>query len=674
MNPKINTMFLPQVEEVVYKYFGIEKPNKNNDEVDGMKVEPLSEDLLPEDLEAVSPESVHAEKKEELDDSHNTEDMKMEEDESPPFEPLEEQSNLMIQEENSVDSHLSGFSGMASHESNNSSDTKGLQIDLSNQDSQMSRNSSESHLSIVTSDDNTKMEVSEDSQSKSLKPNENTKTENAEESKKPEQTNSKPKTDEKKSRSSDKSSDKSRSRSEKDRRDDKERRSSSSKHSSSRDKDRDRKDSKSSSSRSDKDRYRSKHSSSSNRDKSDSRKDSKDRDKSRSSNSSTHKDAKSKSSYNDSKSKSSSSSSHKKHEKSLSAPHNSRHSSSSSSNSSSKRDKKDAKKEKDDHYSSKDKKIDRRSTDRDSNDGQSGKHASSGTNNENSSKSQGKHTNETNESSNTGHSGESGNSDAVQGKAPIEVEVNDSEIAISSQKVKLNKPKFASNMREAMKLMKIRKQLKLLEKQNQLSLLSETESKPNGDEKAVPNNEKSPTVLTKENWDALEARLYEEMSNISNSYGDTSEERSDTEDFSMEETNSCKYLEEAPERLEKKKEFLNEYVDKLQRDIDDKHKTSERLNKKRKTDEQADAKNNNKMNDSEDAGNLKKRVKRKSTTTISGNIFLNTFKTNLINCCLDVPNESFPLPLSPAESDASSDKKEESLDGKSKKTVNRGLC
>ncbi|KAJ8965560.1 hypothetical protein NQ314_004060 [Rhamnusium bicolor] len=73
-------------------------------------------DLLPTDLEAVSPESDHTK-----DDSLNLNeslnvDSKLEEDESPPFEPLDVQDNDVqhndIQnEDNSVDSHLSGFSG-----------------------------------------------------------------------------------------------------------------------------------------------------------------------------------------------------------------------------------------------------------------------------------------------------------------------------------------------------------------------------------------------------------------------------------------------------------------------------------------------------------------------------------------------------------------------------------
>lgn len=43
--------------------------------------------------------------------------------------------------------------------------------------------------------------------------------------------------------------------------------------------------------------------------------------------------------------------------------------------------------------------------------------------------------------------------------------------------------------------------------------------------------------------------------------------------------------------------------------------------------------------------------------------------------CLDVLSESFSLPLSPAESDTSSDKKEESSEStpKPKRSINRGI-
>ncbi|KAJ8945161.1 hypothetical protein NQ318_001626 [Aromia moschata] len=165
VNPKINTVFLPQVEEVVYRYLGIEKPNRSEVKKE-LKIDVT--DLLPTDLEAVSPESDHSDGKN--DDitlnSLNT-DSKLEEDESPPFEPIEVEQDFVQHEENSVDSHLSGFSGLQSHDSNPYNESK---MEISNQDSQISQNSSESHLSIITSDENTKMDICEDSESKLIKP------------------------------------------------------------------------------------------------------------------------------------------------------------------------------------------------------------------------------------------------------------------------------------------------------------------------------------------------------------------------------------------------------------------------------------------------------------------------------------------------------------------------
>lgn len=82
-------------------------------------------DLLPTDLEAVSPESVDSFKTEKKNDSLQDSlpsSGKMEEDESPPFEPLGIQNsheNSMSQDdtkmqidEHSRDSHLSGVSGI----------------------------------------------------------------------------------------------------------------------------------------------------------------------------------------------------------------------------------------------------------------------------------------------------------------------------------------------------------------------------------------------------------------------------------------------------------------------------------------------------------------------------------------------------------------------------------
>lgn len=111
VNPKIEKIFQPKVAEVVYKYLGIEKPITESEHEE--KDEPISvENLLPTDLEAVSPESETIEKKQDKSfESQTLDDSKNEDDESPPFEPLEEQPPYLPVEENSVDSHMSGFSG-----------------------------------------------------------------------------------------------------------------------------------------------------------------------------------------------------------------------------------------------------------------------------------------------------------------------------------------------------------------------------------------------------------------------------------------------------------------------------------------------------------------------------------------------------------------------------------
>ncbi|KAG5874485.1 hypothetical protein JTB14_003384 [Gonioctena quinquepunctata] len=175
VNPKINTVFLPQVEDVVYRFLGVEKPIRDVKKEVRIDIA----DLLPTDLEAVSPESVHSFKdeikpednSETLNDSLNS-SSKPDEDESPPFEPLDTSNKIVNSiglEENSIDSHLSGFSGLQSHGSNHSSgDNRVCQMEISSQDSQTSQNSSETRLSIITSEDTTKMNICEDTSSNIL--------------------------------------------------------------------------------------------------------------------------------------------------------------------------------------------------------------------------------------------------------------------------------------------------------------------------------------------------------------------------------------------------------------------------------------------------------------------------------------------------------------------------
>uniref|UniRef100_A0A2M4AIC7 BOD1/SHG1 domain-containing protein n=1 Tax=Anopheles triannulatus TaxID=58253 RepID=A0A2M4AIC7_9DIPT len=136
VNPKISTIFLPKVEELVYNYLGIEKPKSS---VNGNETA-RGESLL-EDLEAVSPDSdkksegsltppqpaaetEHMEVDMEIDDDDDeagveeeVDDSKEQDDfESPAFEPLEVRSPSKMKEE-ANDSNSSAISGLTSQES-----------------------------------------------------------------------------------------------------------------------------------------------------------------------------------------------------------------------------------------------------------------------------------------------------------------------------------------------------------------------------------------------------------------------------------------------------------------------------------------------------------------------------------------------------------------------------
>ncbi|XP_063988685.1 biorientation of chromosomes in cell division protein 1-like 1 [Diachasmimorpha longicaudata] len=218
VNPKIYSVFMPQVEDVVHEFLGLEKPKREKNGDCGFK------DLLPKDLDPVSPESdknslkdisldsvdanlivpgeeegpsikreleeseMKVEVKTEelshvendlsngrmeeeaersldepmdlegntppppdLNDSAQLEDKEEEEEDSPVFEPID---IMNLNESNiSNDSHLSGISELTSHRSRSpaySNDFSRDNFDFSNQDSQLSKVSSDSRLSIVT--------------------------------------------------------------------------------------------------------------------------------------------------------------------------------------------------------------------------------------------------------------------------------------------------------------------------------------------------------------------------------------------------------------------------------------------------------------------------------------------------------------------------------------------
>jgi len=217
VNPKVYSVFMSQIEDVVYKFLGVEKPKaKEKNGACGLK------DLLPKDLDPVSPasdkislkdvslESIDAndnlnEKEEDkecneqklqneevygdktrklgsengyisLDEKLSDEvcktlnktgsnlnlnisgksDDKLEEEEeevSPTFEPIDIMNLNECNENISNDSHLSGISELTSHRSRSpdfSNELSRDNFDCSNQDSQLSKVSSDSRLSIVT--------------------------------------------------------------------------------------------------------------------------------------------------------------------------------------------------------------------------------------------------------------------------------------------------------------------------------------------------------------------------------------------------------------------------------------------------------------------------------------------------------------------------------------------
>lgn len=123
VNPKISTVFHPKVEEIVYNYLGIEKPKPA---VNGSGLD-VQTDFLPEDLEAVSPDSdkkssstssdMHITMEPSAIEPELNESKEIIDDfESPAFEPLQTRPPSQMKQESS-DSHASVISGLTSQES-----------------------------------------------------------------------------------------------------------------------------------------------------------------------------------------------------------------------------------------------------------------------------------------------------------------------------------------------------------------------------------------------------------------------------------------------------------------------------------------------------------------------------------------------------------------------------
>ncbi|XP_045472942.1 biorientation of chromosomes in cell division protein 1-like 1 [Harmonia axyridis] len=606
VNPKINSVFLPKVDDVTYKFLGIERPKDKTFSLENNSVQ----DLLPKDLEAISPEVPEEKKfiKEEINE------IKMTDTSS------EIKRETILLEENSIDSQSSVLSGIVSHDSNNSL----------KQDSAMSLNSSESRMS--PSENNLKIELEDTSLShKSSDSNSKTElicdgkinSENKEDNANQTEESSEKSSEEAKSKSKDKrrekhhSSDRSKSRSDKEKdksksdkskRDEKDGKteekkykipkiSDKNKDNKSRDKEdksRDKEDKSKSDkvksdkdSRSDKDKKydkdrKSKHSSDRDNSISDKskkerseRKDKDDkRDKKESSKSEKSRDDKRSSS---SRKRDSSSKDNRKEKEKDNSTKNSKeetsekskngHSSSSSrkdsksrkdedkSKSSHKKDDKEDRKRKrrsrDDHNSSKEKRSGGRSSDRDSDGPSSTKRlhtTSSSSYQTGGSDYLSQQTNQESSGLNSeGSSGYSGNSDKTEDKQEVTCNA-----LLEMQKIKV--PKFASNLNEAMKIMKIRKLLKKLDgliKTNsnnqevqhllkEIETLSEDVKRDKKEQKDAEEKEKteenqgtetskaasinldefiSSSNISMDKWTALEAKFMEQITNVDyNSY------------------------------------------------------------------------------------------------------------------------------------------------------------
>lgn len=93
VNPKVNTVFKPQVEDLVYNYFGVERPKPAEVEKNVTVIDLTDNSLLPNDLEAVSPESNHGDK-----EMVGADEEKMDVDKTPTFEPVNENISMPAEE------------------------------------------------------------------------------------------------------------------------------------------------------------------------------------------------------------------------------------------------------------------------------------------------------------------------------------------------------------------------------------------------------------------------------------------------------------------------------------------------------------------------------------------------------------------------------------------------
>ncbi|KAK3912803.1 Biorientation of chromosomes in cell division protein 1-like 1 [Frankliniella fusca] len=192
VNPKVNSVFMPQVEDVVYRVQGIPKPEKKPSTTSApvvgstsknggvfnsglfnqpppflpglsflpaalqnhMQKAPTLADLLPTDLDPVSPES----SKDSEDETELKDDVEI--------SPTVEESGIIQHHEDSMESQLSGISDLTSHGSEHGQSNKserrhsGLYDAVNDDDSQLSKVSSNSKLSCYSETKEQKTEVS----------------------------------------------------------------------------------------------------------------------------------------------------------------------------------------------------------------------------------------------------------------------------------------------------------------------------------------------------------------------------------------------------------------------------------------------------------------------------------------------------------------------------------
>lgn len=283
------------------------------------------------------------------------------------------------------------------------------------------------------------------------------------------------------------------------------------------------------------------------------------RDRSSSKKETSSKDEKHKASHRDDSKRSSKTDKYRKDDRN----HRS-HSSSSKSDRDRGTNKKDSKREnKDDHFSSKTKKSDRRSTDRDSNDGQSGNsgNASAPPSDNSNIQQSNKQQDNTNSTSGSG-SNDSSTSDNVEQASTLQENININE---NCSMIKLIKPKFASNIHEARKLMKIRKQLRKLEKRiyenSVTSATNEAQPVLDMDVSKAAEPIKNEPVSSKFNnsvsaaaWDAIEAKLNADFD--FNSYMD------DSDNIPTDAEEDCLYLpNDVPAETMRCKIFIENLMD-----------------------------------------------------------------------------------------------------------------